>query len=128
MLKSIVLIMLLLPLTVWADSDQNRSRMAMQAGEIMPLRQVLELVEKNYPGQVLEVELEREHEEGERFWIYEIKLLNDDGRLQKLLVDAKTGEVLGVKQRPMKSRPMMNGPMMKWPMINKEQRHAHPNR
>lgn len=123
MLKYILALLLLAPIAVWSDSDQNRSRMAVQAGEIMPLRLVLEQVEKVHPGQVLEVELEHEHghkmarmgvaETADILWIYEIKMLNKDGRLQKLLVDAKTGEVIGIKQRDRSKR----GPM-----------HARPDR
>ncbi len=60
----------------------------MQAGEILPLPQILERVARRYPGQVLEVELERK---GDR-WIYELKVLQGDGRLIKMDIDARSGE------------------------------------
>lgn len=47
------------------------------------------------PGQVLDLELE--HEQGR--WIYEIKLLQPDGQLLKLEVDARTAQVLQVKRK-----------------------------
>jgi len=76
-----------------ADSDHERARAALLAGEVRPLTEVLEQVSRSHPGQVLEVELERE---GER-WVYELKLLQSDRRLLKLVVDARDGKVL--KQR-----------------------------
>ena len=44
---------------------------------------------------MLEVELENHKQQ----WQYEIKLLQPDGRLMKLQVDARTGEVLKRKTR-----------------------------
>jgi uncharacterized membrane protein YkoI len=41
-------------------SDHDRARQALEAGEVLPLRTILERVEREYPGQVLEVELERD--------------------------------------------------------------------
>ncbi len=76
-------------------SDHVRALQAVQSGQVLPLAKVLALVEKAHPGQVLEVELEHEKQQ----WQYEIKLLQPDGRLMKLLVDARTGEVLKRKTR-----------------------------
>lgn len=82
-----------------ADSDQDRARAAVQAGRVLPLKTVLERLERDHPGQVLEVELE--HDEGR--WIYEIKLLQPGGRLVKLELDAASAEVLRRKERIRKS-------------------------
>jgi uncharacterized iron-regulated membrane protein len=81
-----------------ADGDHDRARAAVQAGEVLPLKTVLERVARSHPGEVLEVELEPE----DGRWVYEIKLLQAGGRLVKLEVDAATGEVLRSKQRPRK--------------------------
>jgi len=80
---------------IWADSDQDRARAAVRAGKVMPLKAVLERLERQYPGQVLEVELEQE----DGRWIYEVKLLQSGGRLIKLDLDASTGEVLKYRVR-----------------------------
>lgn len=81
----------------WASDqhDHERARAAVQAGEVMPLPALLERVQRVHPGQVLELELERE---GGR-WIYEVKLLQAGGQLIKLELDAKTGQVLRVKDK-----------------------------
>jgi uncharacterized membrane protein YkoI len=41
------------------SGDHDRARQAVEAGEVLPLRTILERVERDYPGQVVEVELER---------------------------------------------------------------------
>lgn len=87
---------------VGADSDQDRARAAVQSGQVLPLRTVLERLEREHPGQVLEVELEQQEHDGGR-WVYEIKLLQGGGRLLKLELDASTGEVL--KRRVRERRP-----------------------
>lgn len=77
------------------DRDHDRARAALEAGEVLPLQKVLERLQRSHPGEVLEVELERE---GGR-WVYELKLLQSGGRLLRLEVDAKTAEVLRSRQR-----------------------------
>ena len=67
--------------------DHDRARQALEAGEMLPLRTILERVERDYPGQVMEVELERK----DGRWIYEIKLLRTGGALVKLKIDARDG-------------------------------------
>jgi len=61
----------------------------------MPLRLVLERLEREHPGQVLDIEIEEEHGR----LIYEVKLLQNDGRLVKLELDARTATVLRRKER-----------------------------
>lgn len=78
-----------------ASGDQERARAAVQAGQVLPLRSVLERMEREHPGQVLEVELEQDKGR----WIYEFKLLRTGGQLAKIKVDARTGEVLSQKDR-----------------------------
>jgi uncharacterized membrane protein YkoI len=82
-----------------ADNDQDRARAAVHAGKALPLKTVLERLEREHPGQVLEVELEQE----DGRWIYEVKLLQAGGRLVKLELDAASGEVLLRTERPRKS-------------------------
>jgi len=81
-----------------SGSDHDQARSALLRGEIMPLKQLLERLETTHPGQILEVELERE---GNR-WRYEVKILQTEGKLLKLDVDAVSGEVLRQRDRPTK--------------------------
>jgi len=79
-----------------ADNDHNRARAAVQSGQILPLRAVLERLERDHPGQVLEIELDEEKGR----WVYEVRLLQADGKLVKLELDAATAEVLRSRSRP----------------------------
>ena len=74
--------------------DHDRAREAVAAGELLPLHVLLERVSKTWPGQVLEVELEREG----GTWVVELKLLRPDGRLVELEVDGGTARVLRVSE------------------------------
>ncbi|KAA3649302.1 MAG: peptidase [Proteobacteria bacterium] len=73
-----------------ADGDHDRARRAREAGQVLPLPVILDRVAQDFPGQVLEVELEDEDDR----WIYEIKLVQPGGRLLKLEVDAADARVL----------------------------------
>ena len=83
------------PVHAGDPGDHDRARQALEAGEILPLKTVLERLARDNPGQVMEVELERR---GER-WVYEIKLLRPGGALAKLLVDARDGAVIARRER-----------------------------
>jgi uncharacterized membrane protein YkoI len=77
------------------EHDHDRARRAVEAGEVLPLGTILEGVERDYPGQIMEVELEQK---GER-WVYEIKMLQTGGALVKLKIDGRTGSVIGTSER-----------------------------
>lgn len=83
------------PVLAGEKADHDRARQAVQSGQVLPLRTVLERLEREAPGQVLEVELEHEHGQ----WVYEIKVLQADGRVVKLLLDARDARVLHRRQR-----------------------------
>ncbi|MDP3835818.1 MAG: PepSY domain-containing protein [Hydrogenophaga sp.] len=80
---------------VGRDDDHDRAREALKAGQVMPLRTVLERLEREHPGQVLDIEIEEEHGR----LVYEVKLLQSDGRLVKLELDARTATVLRRQER-----------------------------
>ncbi|MDQ5878315.1 MAG: hypothetical protein QG638_1047 [Pseudomonadota bacterium] len=77
--------------------DHDRARQAVEAGEVLPLRIILERVEREYPGQVIDVELDREQENSIERWVYRIKVLRTGGALIKLKVDARDGSIIGRK-------------------------------
>lgn len=83
--------------TLHADErdDHELARQALERGQVLPLRTVLEKVEREYQGQVLKVEFERD----DGRFIYEIRLLQNDGRMAKLKVDAVDGRVLKAKRK-----------------------------
>ena len=102
MFKPIVLLLVALALSCQAPAasaddarDHDRARAALRAGEVLPLGTILERLAKEQPGQVLEVELERDHGR----WIYEFKMLQGSGALVKWKVDARDGTVLKRKSK-----------------------------
>ena len=92
-----IAIILLFPLSPQslADGDHDRARVALESGEILPLQTIIAQLEQVYPGQILEVELERD----DGLWIYEIKLVRANGVLIKIDLDASDGRLLSVKGR-----------------------------
>lgn len=86
---------LMLPPAYSDESDHELARQALQQGKVLPLRTVLDQVERQYQGQVLKVEFK--HDDG-RF-IYEMRLLHPNGQLSKLKVDAVDGRVLSVRRK-----------------------------
>ncbi len=76
-------------------ADHDRARQAVEVGDVLPLRTILERVEREYPGQVMEVELDQEKGQ----WVYEIKLLRKGGALMKLKILARDGTILGFKEK-----------------------------
>ena len=83
------------PASASGKDDHEQARQAVQAGQVLPLPAVLERLQREVPGQVLEVELEQK----QSGWIYEIKLLTPAGQLTKVKLDARTAEVLRVRSR-----------------------------
>ena len=79
-----------------ADSSAHElARQALQHGKVLPRLTVLDKVEKEYSGQVVELEFEAEHGE----FVYEIRLLQANGTLLKIKMNAVDGSVISVKQR-----------------------------
>lgn len=74
--------------------DHDLAHRALEQGQVLPLRTVLDKLEREYRGQVLKVEFE--HDDG-RF-VYKLRLLQKDGRVVMLKVDAVDGAVLAVKR------------------------------
>jgi Peptidase propeptide and YPEB domain len=83
------------PSAAASDEDHESARQAVQAGVVLPLPVILDRVAREFPGQVLEVELEREH----GLWVYKLRLLQSGGGMVKVKVNARTAEVLGARSR-----------------------------
>lgn len=73
-----------------AKLDAEEARQLKQTGKIMPLEQLIVRVQKDYPGQIIEIELD---EDKDRF-VYDIEIVGEEGVVIELKLDAATGEVL----------------------------------
>lgn len=78
----------------WADDiDHERALELVREGRIRPLAEVVETVQRDVPGDMLEVELELE----EGAYVYELKILRPKGNVQEVEVDAATGKILTIE-------------------------------
>jgi uncharacterized membrane protein YkoI len=75
--------------------DHELARAELAAGRILPLHAVLDRIRPDFPGDVLEVELEMEQGR----WVYEVKIVNASGGVSKLLVDARDASLIRVRNR-----------------------------
>ncbi|MBS0506003.1 MAG: PepSY domain-containing protein [Proteobacteria bacterium] len=96
LLRIIVLLSLaLFAVRALPADDHDLARQALQQGQVLPLRSVIDKVEREYQGQVVKIEFERD----DGRYIYEIRLLQKDGRIAKLKLDAVDGRVLKIKRK-----------------------------
>lgn len=75
------------------EKDHEAARRALEQGRALPLAEIRARVARRFPGEMIDVELERS---GGRF-VYELKVIGADGRLREVYVDATTGEILRSK-------------------------------
>jgi uncharacterized membrane protein YkoI len=75
------------------DKDHTEARALLQRGEILPLTQILKIALENVPGDVIDVELDRE----DTGWQYEVKVLTATGRVREVKLNAQTAKVLEIE-------------------------------
>ncbi len=90
----IVLAVLAASPEVRALSDQEEARAAVEAGEVLPLNTILQQIRRDFPGRILDAELD---ERGRGKWVYKIRMLKKNGRVVELTVDGRSGRVLRSK-------------------------------
>ena len=73
-----------------ADEGQAAARKLSDAGEILPLEKISASAKAIKPGQILETELERK---GTRY-IYEVEILDAQGQVWEVKLDARTGQLI----------------------------------
>jgi uncharacterized membrane protein YkoI len=81
------------------DHDHERARKALEAGEIRPLKEIVGDVQHRCGGKVIEVELEEASHDGQRVWLYQLRMMMPKGDVWRLDVDAATTAILKVKGR-----------------------------
>lgn len=73
-----------------AELKAKEVRQLREAGDIMPLETLLQNIRQDYPGRIIEIELD---EEDDRY-IYELEIVDTEGVVWELHFDAGTGELL----------------------------------
>jgi uncharacterized membrane protein YkoI len=78
----------------YAFEDHDEAKKLKDAGAILPLEQMLAQARRDRPGNVVETELEKK---GKRY-VYEIKIVDEQGTVHELKYDAASGARLGAKR------------------------------
>ncbi|MDQ7000964.1 MAG: PepSY domain-containing protein [Mariprofundus sp.] len=93
LIRSMLFVVLLTASSAYAD-DVDRVRQLRSNDTILPLSKILVSIEKQYPGSLLDVELEEEHGQ----ILYEIRLLGRDHAVHEIKVDARSGDIVDVER------------------------------
>lgn len=75
--------------------DHDEARRAVEAGEARPLTEILSIVRDKLPGEIVRVNLERQH----GLWVYEFRVIDSKGQLFEVHVDARSGEIGRIKEK-----------------------------
>ncbi|HHJ81096.1 MAG TPA: peptidase M4 [Candidatus Tenderia electrophaga] len=88
----LLLLCLLLPAVAVADSgdDHESAKRLREAGEIVSLEKLFADVRNRHSGRVFKIELE--HERGQ--YVYEIEMVDDEGKVHEYFYDAGDGRLL----------------------------------
>ncbi len=84
---------------IWKDaskeSHQGTIRRAVQQKKILPLGEIKRIVKKKTKSEIIKIELERKN----RRWVYEFKIVDRQGRLREVYVDASNGTIIKSKYK-----------------------------
>lgn len=80
------------------DEDELRRdevRRAVETGQIRSLADILKAVREKLPGEVAGVEIDRK----DGRWRYEFRIVDGQGRLFEVYIDARSGEIERIKEK-----------------------------
>ena len=79
------------------DDPERRDevRRAVEAGEVLPLAQILERLRDKVSGDVTGIEIDRE----DGRWRYEFRVIERSGRVLEVHVDARTGNIERIEEK-----------------------------
>lgn len=77
------------------DDDHLEAQRLLQRGEILPLVRILDIARQHVPGDIIEVELDRDDDDGT--WEYEAKVLTAAGIVRKITLSARDGALIKIK-------------------------------
>lgn len=74
--------------------DHERARTLLEQGEILSLSEIMKQTSIEFPGKLLEVELEEE----DGLIVYKIEYLGEHDVIMEMLIDARTGRLISVEE------------------------------
>jgi uncharacterized membrane protein YkoI len=87
-------ITLLIASAVYADVDQQEAITLLQQGNILSLEQIIEHAKHHQAGKVIDTELD----EDDGIYIYELEVLDADGQVWEVEMNAQSGELLEIER------------------------------
>jgi uncharacterized membrane protein YkoI len=96
-LAAVMLVAIVSTANAWDRDERYRDEMrhAVQSGEIKSLTDILALVRGQLPGEVAGVEIERKQGR----WLYEFRVVDGNGRLFEVYIDARDGTIDRIKEK-----------------------------
>lgn len=90
--KYLIIVCFLLTSISWAGGDIGRSeaKRLRESGVIRPLEEILQLAKKYHDGRIIEVELEEKHNR----YVYEIEIVDKNGRVWEMKFDATNAALI----------------------------------
>jgi uncharacterized membrane protein YkoI len=79
---------------LWAR-DHDEVRRAVERGEIRPLTEILAATRGKLPGEIAGIEIEQK----DGRWVYEFRVVDRQGRLFEVYVDARTAGIERIKEK-----------------------------
>jgi uncharacterized membrane protein YkoI len=77
------------------EKSHDAVRQAVERGEIQSLSSILTAVREKLPGEVTAIEVEKKKDR----WIYEFRVVDKNGRLFEVYVDARSAEIIQTKEK-----------------------------
>jgi uncharacterized membrane protein YkoI len=78
----------------YAKDSQSTAKKLQESGQILPLEKIAESAQTIKPGKILEIEFE---ENGGRY-AYEVEIVDKQGQVWELDMDAKTGKLIELEK------------------------------
>ena len=94
-LVSVVLTATAPPVLHADEHERDEVHEAVERGEIRSLADILNAIRDKLPGEVVGVEVERK----ESRWVYEFRVVDREGRLFEVYVDARTAAIERTKEK-----------------------------
>jgi len=93
--KVLLAVLLFFPLVSQADDiDHDDAYRLQQSGKILSLEEIIERARQHHDGKILEVELEKKR----KAFIYEIKILDKEGTLWEMKINATDGTLVSQEE------------------------------
>lgn len=76
--------------------DQDEALRARKQAKLIPYGQISRRAQQQFGGRVVGQQV---RQMSKNHWVYELRILQDDGKVISVVIDAHTGQVLGTRGR-----------------------------